>query len=274
VAIASSAYSDPSPAPAVTTAVTPAPGPEALAPGVGEKLVSAASTTGKPITRAELGVVAFMTAVATVAYVIAALWIADDDSSKAATWFKPASGVTVFAIFYVLAQAIERSLTPLAKLVPTTPPEDAPAEAKGVLGLTTRSRALRQRSAAVEACADPSQPEAAAQQQAREAANWHEILQQTYVNASTVWALGAAFAFLLCAWLDVYLLNAIAVDRWDPPIWIDLLVTGLAIGGGTVPLHNLIDRVQKKDDRQSSSTATSPTPGGGRAGVAVQPERS
>jgi hypothetical protein len=268
VAIASSAYPV-----GAAGAGPPAIGASAggLAPGTGEKLVSAASTVGKPLARAELGVTAVMTGLAFLAYLLSAWLIADDSDSA----FRPADGVTVFAIFYVLAQAIERLLSPIAKLIPTTAPEGAPAEATVAGGLTTRSRALKQRAAAVAACAETQTVAGAditqetARDQAKAAANWHEVLQQTYANASTVWALGAAAAFVLCAWLDVYLLNAIGVTSWDPPTWIDLLITGLAVGGGTKPLHDLIDRIQKKDDRQAESSSTSPTPGGGRAGVVV-----
>jgi hypothetical protein len=278
VAIASSAYRETGAGAVAAPAAPAAPPPGAIAPGSGEKLVSATSTTGKPLTRPELGVVQFMAAVALLAYLVSVWFIADESSSAAS--FKPAEGVTVFAIFYVLAQAIERLLTPIAKLVPTTPPDDAPDAAKtNVLGvdITTRSRALKQRTAAVEACTDTSDPPAGedpkeiARAQAQDAANWHEVLQQAYVNATSVWALGAALAFVLCAWLDIYLLNAIAVDSWNPPTWIDLLVTGLAIGGGTVPLHDLIGRIQKKDDAQAQAAPTGPTSGGGRAGVVVPP---
>jgi hypothetical protein len=269
MALATSAYREAGGAPPVAPAAFPPA--RALAPGTGEKLVTAASTTGKPLTRPELGVVAVMTAAALIAYVISAWFVADDSSSSSS--FRPAEGVTVFAVFYVLAQAIERLLTPIAKLVPTSAPDDAPDEAKVLGGLTTRSRALKQRTAAVEECADTSDPpvgvnaEEVAKQQAERAANWHEILQQTQVNAATVWALGAAFAFVLCAWLNVYLLNAIGVASWDPPTSIDLLVTGLAIGGGTKPLHDLIDRIQKPAATQAENETTGPTAGGGRAGV-------
>ncbi len=63
MAIASSAYksNDPLAAPVGAPVIAD---PTALAPGVGEKLVSASGTTGKPLTRPEWGVVLFMGLVA------------------------------------------------------------------------------------------------------------------------------------------------------------------------------------------------------------------
>jgi len=272
MAIASSAYNAIG-APDAPTAPPALASSETLAPGVGEKLVSAEGNTGKPLTRPELGVVLAMLIIFVICWLVAA-YVIDRDNPSEDKWFKPAEGITAFAVFYVLAQAIERIVTPIARLVPTTPPSDAPAEAKtSVLGLalTTRSLASRQRASAVNDCAQTDTDVAAAAVQAQQAANWQEILQQSYVNATTVWAIGAGLAFLFCAWLDVYLLNAIGVTSWNPPLKLDLLLTGLAVGGGTVPLHGLIDRLQKKSDQQASNTATSPTPGGGRAGVVVTP---
>lgn len=269
MAIASSAYTAPPTEGAAPTAPPAVAHPAALRPGVGEKLVSVEGNTGKPLTRPELGVVLFVLVVFIVCWLIAAFWI-DAGNPAEDEWFKPAEGITALGIFYVLAQSIERLLTPIARLVPTTAPKDAPDDAKTkVLGLTTRSRAYKQRASAVKDCARTDVGQGAAEAQARHAANWQEVLQQAYVNATTVWALGAGIAFLFCAWLDVYLLSSIGVTSWNPPVKLDLLLTGVAVGGGTVPLHGLIDRLQKKDDKQASNTATSPTPGGGRAGIVV-----
>ena len=299
MAIASSVYrtEDAPTAPPLSTS------PTSLAPGAGEKLVSAAGNTGKPLTRPEWHVVFFMAFVALATYLIVLRF---DDQGPEETWFKPAAGVTVFAVFYVLAQTIERLLLPIARLVPTTavktpegggtsapasePPATESTTPTPLLGyrsrLVTRHQAFKQRTAAVERCANIEDPDmsgdpdmsestsrALAKREAQAAANWQEALQQAQVNSTTVWAIGAALAFILCAALDVYLLSAIGVIEWNPPHWLDLLATGMAIGGGTAPLHDLIDRVQKKDDSQASTTATSATPGGGLAGVAMTPRR-
>jgi hypothetical protein len=39
-----------------------------------------------------------------------------------------------------------------------------------------------------------------------------------------------------------------AVDVSDPPEWLDVFLTGVIIGAGTKPLHDLISRIEKKKD--------------------------
>jgi hypothetical protein len=41
----------------------------------------------------------------------------------------------------------------------------------------------------------------------------------------------------------------IAAPGWDPqsiPLWVDALVTGLVVGTGTKPLHDLISKLQNQ----------------------------
>jgi hypothetical protein len=48
--------------------------------------------------------------------------------------------------------------------------------------------------------------------------------------------------------------RAIASDNWMPtvPYWIDAVITGLVVGSGTKPLHDLITKAQ------TSKTSSSP----------------
>lgn len=74
-----------------------------------------------------------------------------------------------------------------------------------------------------------------------------------------IWMIATVIALLLCGWLGLRLLHAIGLT--EAPVFIDLLVTGLAIGGGTKPLHDLISNIQKtkeqKEDPQETSQAAS-----------------
>ncbi len=99
-----------------------------------------------------------------------------------------------------------------------------------------------------------------------------ELDQRRADKAVAYWALASALGLLLSATLGLYLLHIVGLrgDGLAPNgIWaagilsaagirhvLDLLVTGLAIGGGTKPLHDLISNLQaakvsKKDPSQT-----------------------
>lgn len=61
------------------------------------------------------------------------------------------------------------------------------------------------------------------------------------------WGLATGLATLLAAGGGFYLLRMIAEDSaWAGlPAWIDALVTGLVVGSGTKPLHDLVSRAQR-----------------------------
>ena len=70
--------------------------------------------------------------------------------------------------------------------------------------------------------------------QSRTRANLHKTIW--------LWSLATMFALLASAWFGVLLLTAIGVQ--DVPRWFDLLITGLVIGAGTKPLHDLISTLK------------------------------
>jgi len=45
--------------------------------------------------------------------------------------------------------------------------------------------------------------------------------------------------------LGLELLKSVGVA--SAPVWLEILVTGLAVGGGTKPLHDLIKQLQAKN---------------------------
>jgi hypothetical protein len=61
-----------------------------------------------------------------------------------------------------------------------------------------------------------------------------------------LWALATAVAAGAAGASGFYLLHMIAAPDWsvDLPYWVDALVTGLVVGTGTKPLHDLITRAQ------------------------------
>lgn len=100
--------------------------------------------------------------------------------------FVPAPGVSAFALFYILAQAIERTLEPASDL--------------NLFG-TDEQKPVR------------------------------------------LWAAACFLAMLGCGALGIFLLHAVGVSSVSPAI--DIGITGLAVGSGTKPLHDLISNIQK-----------------------------
>jgi hypothetical protein len=67
-----------------------------------------------------------------------------------------------------------------------------------------------------------------------------------YLTAVVTWGVASGLAFLLCAKLNVTLMQAVRADgSGQPPFWADLLVTGLVVGAGTKPLHDLVSTIER-----------------------------
>jgi hypothetical protein len=78
------------------------------------------------------------------------------------------------------------------------------------------------------------------------------------LTAVVTWGVATGLGFLLCAQLNITLLQAVRANgSGQPPFWADLLVTGLVVGAGTKPLHDLVCSIEhSKQARQNP-------PGGG-----------
>jgi len=148
-----------------------------------------------------------------------AAWLVNKD-------FKPAppsvpEGITVLVLLYVLAQVIERALEPAVRL---TVPDDA----------------VKDRDTKVAAAVNDPQDPAKAQ----DAANAQQKVDRQRANVSVgVWAAASILGMLLSSISGAYLLKALGVQGLDDKPWIDVVVTGLAIGAGTKPVHDLITRI-------------------------------
>lgn len=133
------------------------------------------------------------------------------------------AGITVLVLLYVLAQAIERLLEPAVRLtVPTEP--------------------VKQRDEKVaEALRNPSN-----EGKAKEAANAQGAVDTQRANVSiVVWAVATVLGMLLSAISGAYILSALGVRGLDDHRWVDVIVTGLAVGAGTKPIHDLITRIDE-----------------------------
>ena len=65
-----------------------------------------------------------------------------------------------------------------------------------------------------------------------------------------VWGLATAVATVLCAGGGFFLLRALESNpEWNGVArWIDALITGLIVGSGTKPVHDLVIRLQKSKE--------------------------
>jgi hypothetical protein len=74
----------------------------------------------------------------------------------------------------------------------------------------------------------------------------HAIEKTRRLTAVVTWGMATGLAFLLCTKLNITLMQAVrASGSGQPPFWADLLVTGLVIGAGTKPLHDLVSNFER-----------------------------
>ncbi len=151
--------------------------------------------------------------------------------------FVPEPGVSVFALLYIFAQTIERVLEPLTSHIGGAPNPDAGNEGS--------PKRLSESDAAANLKAAGS----------KDADKWRTVVAQVTGNrALATWALASFLAMLASGGLGVFLLHAVGLTSVPPAV--DILVTGLAIGSGTKPLHDLIGNIQAAKEEKKSNAVT------------------
>ena len=147
-----------------------------------------------------------------------------------------AAGASTFALLYVAAQALERLLEPFASLDGRY--ENLKATYEKALQAAENATGADQEHAA----------EAAAKNKAA-LESWREG------RAILLWGVATVAGMAASAITGIYLLD-IVVDSPAPSRAFDILVTGLVVGGGTKPLHDLISRLEKaKETAEDPATA-------------------
>ena len=141
---------------------------------------------------------------------------------------------SAFTGLFILALAIERALEPFSRK----------------LGPDTTKRKHARDSALASLPAHDKADNAAKCQSAVE--------MSRRLTAVVTWGVATGGAFLLCAQLNITLLQAVRANgSGQPPFWADLLVTGLAVGAGTKPLHDLVSNIEHgKHAKQNPPPAT------------------
>lgn len=154
----------------------------------------------------------------------------------------PMEGLTIFAMFFVAAQAIERLLEPLSMvLLPKTDKSDEAAKKAD-----EAASKVDQWEAASEPEREPARTaaEAALQSAATAKAKVDERLHERVV---VFWALATLVAMSASALLNLYFLRRVGISTGSR--WVEILATGLIIGAGTKPLHDVISMISAKKEQ-------------------------
>lgn len=153
------------------------------------------------------------------------------------TAFTPLDGFSALALFYIVAQAIERMIEPFTNLVTAKPTPDAPGKSKAEAA-SERSLALAQ---AYAAAPDATQAFVEA------AARWQRVVDEIRANTALyAWGVATALGALASGFLGLYLMQAVGAKA--VPNWLDVVVTGLIVGGGSKGLHDLISKIEKSKE--------------------------
>lgn len=163
--------------------------------------------------------------------------------------FDPPEGVGIFALFYIVAQAIERLLEWFA-------PHAGKATPTGETTLsetTTQQNQLKAKAKLEEAVAkalnEPSDDND------KKAANAKRTVDQIRANLNILlFGLSALLAMLVMGFLKADLLRTVGVS--GAGAFIGIVITGLVVGAGTKPLHDLIGYIEKKKETQEDPAGT------------------
>lgn len=218
---------------------------------------------------------------------------------------KPVEGLTIFAVFFVAALAIERLLEPLSNAI--LPKEDKKREADeakaaaghAILGLPEAKNDYRRLadlvdklragainaeqfdrevrelqlsgdrqhlqdarksiqeaaassgpdndeavSKALEQLKQDTEPMTYANNVLQSAAEKAEALSvRQLLRTTTFWVIATILGMVVAAMMKLYFLNTVGITAGD--VWEEVLGTGLIIGAGTKPLHDLVQMMSK-----------------------------
>ncbi|MEV4760461.1 hypothetical protein AB0J86_35895 [Micromonospora sp. NPDC049559] len=159
-----------------------------------------------------------------------AIW----SSGGAAAKIQPPDTTAVFGVLVVFAAAVERILEPFSRWLP---------------GRRTEAALERSIAELVNRKPHPTQQDLAAVAEAK------ARVERARGNRTIVaWGIATAVATLASTAGGFYILHAIAGEGWNGlPVWVDGIVTGVMVGSGTKPLHDIISRVQNAKDQAGAA---------------------
>jgi hypothetical protein len=221
----------------------PTPGQKAavskagLEPAVGVSRLS-------PTARALWGALAV---VAIVAVSVVAALVFPDSKFVEGAGNTTVDGMTIFAVFFVGATAIERLLEPFSSaLLPQEENKKKAADTKKAAKEATGAIA-----AAVTADPETTPDTSDADTKLQAAAQADQVLSdRDWGRKVLFWAIASAVAVVASASLKLYFLGTVGIahaTRWE-----EILATGLILGAGTKPLHDLTELISAKKDAEKS----------------------
>jgi hypothetical protein len=200
-------------------------------------------------------------AVVVVAWRLAYENIADSTYSRTAKPTVPIEGLTIFAVFFVAASGLERLLEPFSVLWDKSKVEAQSALKEAAAAVAEYKGKVKTWNDAADAAA-----KAAAKQAADDAATDVDTKLQTAAvkqaaaaatdgrKALVAWGLATVLGVLASASLKLYLLKQVGIA--SPPRELEILATGLILGSGTKPLHDLVTLVEKKKEAATTASAS------------------
>jgi len=168
------------------------------------------------------------------------------DNWGAGIGFTPPEGVGIFALFYILAQGIERIQEPFTPFVT--------AKQTGGNERKTQRRARADLESCVSSAAAATTL-ADATARAKIVANGKRTVDQVRANLTVLlFGSSALLAMLLSGYLKAGLLRTVGVSGVS--VWIDVVATGVVVGAGTKPLHDLISNLKESKEKKQDPEGT------------------
>jgi hypothetical protein len=193
--------------------------------------------------------------------------------------FLPSANYATYAGLFIMALAIERILEPFSGLfIPTTKEKKARSRA-------TTARAKDVQIAITSGVPRPPAAVPVGQAQTEAAVAQTEFHRAQGARAVLMWATASVLAMLVCAALGIFLLRSVETPSpakgttaatsvssssahspapspaKDPNRLLDLLATGLVVGAGTKPLHDLISQIQTSSGNSKAKASSTTTAG-------------
>ncbi|TDC39782.1 hypothetical protein E1211_03190 [Micromonospora sp. 15K316] len=178
------------------------------------------TVTGEAVASQQAGpgaVVAAFGLLAAGGFVAWTVWSSGANPAK----IEPSDTTAVFLTLLVFAAALERLVEPFSRWLPGR--RDEAASERTLAAATNRADVSTEAVAAARTAV------------ARARAN----------RTIVAWGLASGLATVASSATGFYVLHAVAGPDWNGlAVWIDAIITGVMIGSGTKPLHDLISRAQ------------------------------